>query len=131
MQVTARIMLHTTIDEGDFVSILSSNSWQAIGSPKLVPASDQILDFNRRPIAPLGILPHFPITLGRKIVCIDVMVVQGPLDFNMLLGRYYIYVMKAVVSTLFQGINFPHVGNIVMVYQLSFVKPNHRMIPSH
>ena len=45
-------------------------------------ATDQILAFNRRPTAPLGILPHFPITLEGKIVCIDVMVVQGPLDFK-------------------------------------------------
>ena len=67
-------ILRTIVDEGDFVSILSSTTWKAIGSPQLVLASDEILDFNKRPISPLGILPHFPITLGGKIVCIDVMV---------------------------------------------------------
>ena len=36
--------------------------------------------------APLGILPHLPITLGGETVCTDVMGVQGPLDFNLLLG---------------------------------------------
>ena len=46
-----------------------------------MPATDDVLDFNRIPTAPLGILRHLPITLGRKTVCIDVMVVQGPLDF--------------------------------------------------
>ena len=55
---------------------------------------------NRRPIQHLGILPHLRITSGGKTVCIDVMVVQGPLDFNMLLGRDYVYAMKAVVYTL-------------------------------
>ena len=57
--------------------------------------------FNRRPTTPLGTLPYFPITLGGKTVCIDVMVVQGPLDFNLLLGHDYVYTMKFVVSTLF------------------------------
>ena len=67
MQVTARTMHHTIVYEGDFVSILSSNSWKDIYSPQLVSTFDQIMDFNRRPIAPLGILPHFPITLGGKL----------------------------------------------------------------
>ena len=48
------------------------------------------------------------------------MVVRGPLDFNLLLGRDYVYAMKAVVSTLFRMMSFPHNGNIVTVDQLSF-----------
>ena len=87
MRVTAKSILHTIVDKGAYVSILSSTSWQAICSPQLVPATDQILDFKGIPTATLGILPHFSITLGGKNVCIDVMVVQGPLDFNLLLGR--------------------------------------------
>ena len=49
---------------------------------------------NRRPTSPLGTLPYFPITLGGKTVCIDFMVVQGPLDFNLLLGWDYVYIWK-------------------------------------
>ena len=113
------------------ISILSSTTWQALGSSQLVPATDQILAFNRRPTAPLGILPHFPITLGGKMVCIDVMVVQGPLDFNLLLGRDYVYAMKAVVSTLFRVMHFPHDGKIVTIDQLSFVTPDHHITPSN
>ena len=59
------------------------------------------------------------------------MVVQGPLDFNLLLGRDYVYAMKDVVSTLFRVMHFPHHGNIVTINQLSFVTPNHRMTTSH
>ena len=90
MNVTARRILHTIVDEGAYVSILSSTTWQDLGSPQLVPATDQILAFNSRPTAPLGTLPCFPITLGGKTVCIDVMVVQGPLDFNLLLRCDYV-----------------------------------------
>ena len=69
--------------------------------------------------------------LGGKIVCIDVMVVQGPLDFNFLLGWDYVYAMKVVVSTLFRVMHFPHDGSIVTIDQFFFVSPNHCMIVYH
>ena len=133
VNVTARWILCTIVDEGDFVSILSSTAWKALGSPHLVPTTNQILSFNRIPTPPLGTLPYFPIILGGKNVCIDVMVVQGPLDFNLLLGCDYVYAMKAVVSTLFRVMHFPRNGkiNIVTIDQLSFVTPDHNMTPSN
>jgi hypothetical protein len=51
------------------------------------------------------------------------MVVQDPLDFSLLLGRDYVYAMKAIVSTLFRVISFPHDGRVVTVDQLSFIDP--------
>jgi hypothetical protein len=62
--------------------------------------------------------------LGRKTVFIDVMVVQDPLDFSLLLGRDYVYAMKAIVSTLFHVISFPQDGRIVTIDQLSFIGPD-------
>ena len=96
-----------------------------------MPATNEILAFNCKPVAPLGTLPYFPITLGGKTICIDVMVIQGSLDFNLLLGCDYVYAMKAVVSTLFRVMHFRHDGNIVTIDQLSFVKHTHHMTPSH
>jgi hypothetical protein len=52
------------------------------------------------------------------------MVVQDPLDFSLLLGRDYVYAMKAIVSTLFHVISFPHDGRIVTIDQLSFISPH-------
>ncbi len=77
----------TIIDEGTFVSIFSSSYWKALGSPQLVPITQNLLDFNKGTNQPSGILPQLPITLGGKTSYIDVMVVQGPLDFNLLLGH--------------------------------------------
>ena len=59
------------------------------------------------------------------------MVVQGPLDFNILLGRDYVYAMKAVVSTLFRVMHFPHDGNIVTIDKLSFITLDHHITPSN
>ena len=59
------------------------------------------------------------------------MVVQGPLYFNTLLRCDYVYAMKAVVSTLFGVMHFPHDGKIVTIDHLSFVMHDHRITPSH
>jgi hypothetical protein len=83
VQAYNMVVPSTIIDEGASVSILSSTTWQALGSPQLVPITQNLLAFNRGTSQPLGILPKLPITLGGKIVYIDVMVVQGPLDFNL------------------------------------------------
>jgi len=63
----------------------------------------------------MGVLPQSPITLGGKTVLIDKMVVDSPLDFNMLLGHDYVYVMNVVVSSLFRVMCFPHEGNIITI----------------
>jgi hypothetical protein len=82
-----------------------------------------LLDFNKRANQPLGTLPQFPVTLGGKTIFINVMVVQDPLDFALLLGRDYVYAMKDIVSTLFHVISFPHDGRVMTVDQLSFIDP--------
>ena len=77
--------------------------------------------FDKGTSRPLGILPNVPITLRRKIVHMNVMVVQGPLDYNLLLGRNYIYFMGAIVSSLFRVMCFLHEGRMVkLVDQMSF-----------
>jgi hypothetical protein len=52
------------------------------------------------------------------------MVVQDPLDFDLLLRKDYVYAMKAIVSTLFNVIYFPHDGILVTIDQLLFVGSN-------
>ena len=124
VEVLSKQIFRSIVDEGASISILSSTAWEAVGSPSLISIDSQISAFNRRPSQPLGILPKLPILLGGKTVCIDVMVVQGPLDFNLLLGQDYVYAMKAVVSSLFRVMHFPHNGNIVTIDQFSFITPN-------
>ena len=51
---------------------------------------------------------------------IDVEVVDGPLDYNILLARPWVYAMNAIVSTYFRMIAFPHKGTITVINQLSF-----------
>jgi len=57
-------------------------------------------------------------------MCVEVEVVDVPLDYNLLLERIWNYGMTMVVSSVFQEISFPHEGRIVTVDQLSFSRPN-------
>ena len=115
------VMAGTIIDEGASVSILSSTAWKALGSPSLFPEMRNIAGFDKGTSRPLGILPNVPIKLRRKTIHMNVMVVQGPLDYNLLLGRDYIHCMGAIVSSLFRVMCFPHEGRVVkLVDQLSF-----------
>jgi hypothetical protein len=119
VEVNSNKIYRCIVDEGTSKSILSSSTWKALGSPELVSASQELLAFGRRPSEYLGVLPQFPISLGGNTVLVDVIVVQGLLDFNMLLGRDYVYAMNIVVSTLFRVMHFPHNGSIVTIEQLA------------
>jgi hypothetical protein len=62
--------------------------------------------------------------LGGKTVCVEVEVVDAPLDYNLLLGRSWTYAMQVVVATVFRVLLFPHEGWIVTIDQLSFSRPD-------
>jgi len=89
--------------------------WQDLGSRQLVLVTHNLFAFNIGTSQPLGTLPKFPITLGLKIIYIDVMLVQGPLYFNLLLDHDYVYVMGAPVFSLFRVMCFLRKGRIVTI----------------
>jgi hypothetical protein len=57
-------------------------------------------------------------------MCVEVEVVNSPLDYNLLLGHSSTYAMQAVVATVFSVLLFPHEGWIVTIDQLSFSRPD-------
>ena len=95
-----------------------------MGSPILVLTASQLLDFDRRTSTALGIISQNLVTLGGKIVSIDFMVIEDPLEFNMLLGNDYVYAMQDVVSTFFHVMYFNHNEDIITIYQLYFLDPS-------
>jgi hypothetical protein len=70
------------------------------------------------------VIPSFPMQLGGKTMCVEVEVVDAPLDYNLLLGRSWTYAMHAVVATVFWVLLFPHEGRIMTIDQLSFSHPD-------
>jgi uncharacterized membrane protein SpoIIM required for sporulation len=43
-------------------------------------------------------------------MCVEVEVVYAPLDYNLMLGSNWTYVMHAVLATFFWVLLFPHKG---------------------
>ena len=92
-----------------------------MGSPIIVSNASQLLAFDRRNFIALGILAQTPVTLGGKTISVDFMVIEDPLDFNMLLRCDYVYDMQAMVSTLFRVMYFNHGEEIVTIDSLDFL----------
>ena len=80
--------------------------------------------FDGRSFRPHGILPSLKVCLGGKTIAIEVEAVDAPLEYNLLLGRNWMYSMQAVASSLFCVVCFPHNGKIVMIEQMAFKNPS-------
>ena len=104
---------------------MSKDIWQKIGSPELVPSTISLRAYDGRPTSPIGLCQNIPIELGGKTILIDIEVIDAQLDYNILFGRNYMYAMKAVASSVFRTMMFPHNGKIVTIDQLTHYEPNH------
>jgi hypothetical protein len=112
------------IDEGASTCIMSKSVWKKLGSPELLPSAITLRAYDGRSASPEGIFQNVPIELGGKTVLIDIEVIEAPLEYNILLGRTYMYAMKAVASSIFRTIMFPHNGKIVTIDQVTHYEPN-------
>ena len=104
---------HTVIDEGVTTSMMSLSCWKGLGSPELSKSGTMLTPFDGRYFRLHKILPSLKVRLGGKTIAIEVEVVDAPLDYNILLGRNWMYSMQAIASSLFRVICFPFNGKIV------------------
>ena len=86
--------------------------------------ASQLPTFDRRTCIALGIISQKPVTLGGKTILVEFMVIEDPLDFNVILGHEYGYAMQAMVSTFFHVMYFNHGEEIVSIDQLDFLDPS-------
>jgi hypothetical protein len=97
-------IFHTVVDEGASTCIMSLACWKAIGQLALSPSHTLLTAFDDRSFRPHGIIPSFPVQLGGKTVCVEVEVVDAPLDYNLLLGQSWTYATQAVVDIIFSSL---------------------------
>jgi hypothetical protein len=114
-----------TIDEGASTCIMSKDIWQKIGSPEIVPSTITLQAYEGRPTSSKGLCQNVPIEIGGKTILLDIEVIDAHLDYNILFRRSYMYAMKAVASSMFRTMMFPHNGKIVTIDQLTHYEPNH------
>jgi hypothetical protein len=112
------------IDEGASTCIMSKTVWQKLGSPDLIPSAITLRAYDGRPSSPEGLFQNVPVELGGKAILIDIKFIDAQLDYNIFLGRSYMYAMKAVASSVCRTIMFPHNRKIVTIDQVSHYKPN-------
>jgi hypothetical protein len=124
MKIFTWNIFRMVVDEGASTCVMSLACWKAVGQPILSPSPTLLTAFDGHSFRPHGIIPSFPMQLGGKTVCVEVEVVDAPLDYNLLLGRSWTYAMQAVVATVFWVLLFPHEGQIVTIDQLSFSRPD-------
>jgi hypothetical protein len=105
----------TVVDEGTATCVMSLVCWKALGSLTLSQSPTMLTSFDYHSFHPHGILLAFLVQLGGKIVEVDVVVVDAPLDYNLLLGHNWNYAMTTIVSFVFRTLYFPHDRKIVMI----------------
>ena len=102
---------------------MSASVWKQLGSPELAPSTITLRAWDGHASQPIGLFRNCPITLAGKTVCVDIEVINAPLDYNILLGRSYTYAMSTVPSMVFHKMSFPHNGKIVTIDQLTYHEP--------
>jgi hypothetical protein len=124
--VSDKNICRTVINEGASTCVMSLACWKAIDSPSLNESQNTLKAFNDSGLRPYGVLPSLPIMLEGKMVQVEVEVFDTPLDYNILLGHSWIDSMRAIVSTLFHVVRFPHQGKVVTVNQIAFFNSDTR-----
>ena len=84
-------------------------------------SSTTLKSFDGKTYTPYGILSNLEVELGGKTIEIYVEVINRNLDYNILLGRPWIYAMAAIALTYFRKIAFPFQGGITVIDQQTFL----------
>jgi hypothetical protein len=80
--------------------------------------------FDRRGFQRHWIFQYFVVTLKGKTFLVDIEVVDMPLDYNLLLGRSWFYVMTVITFSVFHILRFPHQGKFIIVDQFDYTTPD-------
>ena len=87
---------------------------------RLKPSDITLRAYNGHPSAPVNIYKNVPVCFPRKMVLIGIDVLDSQLDYNILLGRSYMYTMSVITYSIFQIMMFPHEDHIIIVDQLTY-----------
>ena len=92
------------------LSVIPLYSWKALSFTQLSQSMTILNAVDGGSFWPHRIIPSLHVQLRGESVSIEVEVVNAPLDYNILMGRNWIYAMKTVVLSVFRVVSFPHKG---------------------
>lgn len=95
------------IHEGTSTCVISTKIWKDLVSPTLVPSNIPHRSYDGWAFQSQGLYQIFPISSIGKKTLIGVEVVDAQLDYNILLGRSFMYTMMVIASSLSRWWCFP------------------------
>ena len=105
------------IDDGSALNAcpLKTTSCLSLSVEDFVPTDQHVRAYDNSRREVLGTIA-LELTIGPMIKKVEFQVLNMASCFNMLLGQLWIHDTKAVPSSLYQKVRFPHEGAIVTIY---------------
>ena len=108
---------------------MSALVWKQLGSPEFAPSTITLWAWDVHSSHPIGLFRNCPITVAGKNICFDIEVIDAPLDYNIILGRSYIYAFSTVPFAVHHKMPFPHDEKIVTIDQLKYYESKSQISP--
>nr|XP_023875272.1 uncharacterized protein LOC111987763 [Quercus suber] len=115
--ITLRIggydMKRVIVDHGSEAEIMYPDLYKGLNlkSDDLTPYSSPLVSFEGRVVIPKGQI-RLPVQTGVKIVEVDFIVVDAYSPYTVIVSRPWLYMLRAVSSTLHQKVNYPSEGQV-------------------
>jgi len=103
---------------------MSKRIWQKLNSLEIIPFVITLWAYDGFPSQIECLFQKVPIDIACKAVLVDIKFIDTPLDYNVLLGRSYMYTNKAMASSMFCTMIFLHNGKVIMIDQLTHYEPH-------
>ncbi|XP_028090068.1 uncharacterized protein LOC114290389 [Camellia sinensis] len=96
------------IDQGSSVEIMYYDAFKQLKlrDTDLAPATSPLVGFNSQPEWPMGKM-ILPVKAGSVVKQVEFWVLKMPSTYNLILGREWLHIMQAVVSTYHQVMRSP------------------------
>ena len=104
------------IDQGSAVDIMYPDLYKGLGL-KLEDLSAYIsplVSFEGRMVIPKGQI-RLPVQIGMDVVEVDFIVVDVFSPYIAIMGRSWLYTLRAVLSTLYQKVKYPSGGQVLEI----------------
>jgi len=98
---------HFVINKCASTCIMPNKIWKDLNSPELVTSTITLWSYHGEPSQSKGCYQNVPISLDGKKILIYVEFVDAQLDYNIPLGRNFMYVMNTIESSVFLGHDIP------------------------